>query len=118
MSGQNEHKNPIPNVDTIIDNDSQVLFIERSNEPFKGKMVLSGGFVRIGETVKEAVIREVKEETYLDVYTWIIYSVFFPILTETQEVTLCQQYLLEKYHLKVLTRIQKQVMALLRQDGR
>jgi len=41
MSGQNEHKNPIPDVDTMIDNDSLVLFIERSNEPFTGKMVLS-----------------------------------------------------------------------------
>ncbi|VFJ14325.1 protein of unknown function [Candidatus Nitrosocosmicus franklandus] len=30
MSGQNEHKNPIPDVDTMIDNDSLVLFIERS----------------------------------------------------------------------------------------
>ncbi|VFJ14327.1 protein of unknown function [Candidatus Nitrosocosmicus franklandus] len=36
----------------------------------------------------------------------------------TQEVTLCPQYLLEKYHLKVSTGIQKQVMAILRHDGR
>ncbi|VFJ14326.1 NUDIX hydrolase (fragment) [Candidatus Nitrosocosmicus franklandus] len=43
-------------------------------------MVLSGGFVRMGETIKEAVMREVKEETYLDVSTWIIYWVFIPIL--------------------------------------
>ena len=67
MSGQNEHKNPIPTVDTIIDSNSQVLFIKRSKEPFKGKMVLPGGFIKIGETAEEAAIREVKEETSLDI---------------------------------------------------
>jgi ADP-ribose pyrophosphatase YjhB (NUDIX family) len=67
MSGQEEHKNPIPTVDTIIDNNSQVLFIKRSKEPFKGKMVLPGGFIKIGETAEEAAVREVKEETSLDI---------------------------------------------------
>ena len=36
----------------------------------------------MGETIKEAVMREVKEETYLDVSTWIIYWVFIPILRD------------------------------------
>jgi ADP-ribose pyrophosphatase YjhB (NUDIX family) len=67
MSGQNEHKNPIPTVDTIIDCNSQVLFIKRAKEPFKDKMVLPGGFMNIGETVEEAAKREVKEETSLDI---------------------------------------------------
>lgn len=67
MSKPDEHKNPIPTVDTIIDNDSQVLFIKRMKEPFKGKMVLPGGFIKIGETAEEAAIREVKEETSLDI---------------------------------------------------
>ena len=67
MSKQGENKNPIPTVDTIIDNDSQVLFIKRMKEPFEGKMVLPGGFIKLGETVEEAAIREVKEETLLDI---------------------------------------------------
>ena len=67
MSGQDEHKNPIPTVDTIIDNDSQVLLIQRSKEPFKDKMVLPGGFMKLGETAEEAAVREVKEETSLDI---------------------------------------------------
>ena len=67
MSKQDEHKNPIPTVDAIIDNNSQVLFIKRIKEPFEGKMVFPGGFIKIGETAEEAVIREVKEETSLDI---------------------------------------------------
>ena len=67
MSKQDEHKNPIPTVDTIIDNNSQVLFIKRIKEPFEGKMVFPGGFIKIGETAEDAAIREVMEETSVEV---------------------------------------------------
>jgi 8-oxo-dGTP diphosphatase len=50
MSKQDEHKNPIPTVDTIIDNNSQVLFIKRIKEPFEGKMVFPGEFIKIVKT--------------------------------------------------------------------
>ena len=67
MSKQDEYKNPIPTVDTIIDNNSRVLFIKRVKEPFECKMVFPGGFIKIGETVEEAAIREVMEETSVEV---------------------------------------------------
>ena len=67
MSKQDEYKNPIPTVDMIIDKNSKVLFIKRVKEPFEGKMVFPGGFIKIGETVEEAAIREVMEETSLEV---------------------------------------------------
>lgn len=62
-----ECENPIPTVDTIIDNDSKVLFIKRNKEPFVGKMVFPGGFMKKGETAEYAAKREVKEETSLDI---------------------------------------------------
>ncbi|MBQ8789887.1 MAG: NUDIX hydrolase [Ruminiclostridium sp.] len=40
-----------------------VLMIERGEHPFKNKWALPGGFVRMDETVPQAAIREVKEET-------------------------------------------------------
>jgi len=42
-----------------------IVLIERKNEP-KG-MALPGGFVDVGKTVENALIREMKEETNLDV---------------------------------------------------
>ncbi len=42
-----------------------IIFIERLNKPYG--IALPGGFVDIGETVESALIREMKEETDLDV---------------------------------------------------
>lgn len=50
-------------VDCIIDLDGEVVLIERKNPPFG--WAIPGGFVDEGETVEEAVGREMKEETNL-----------------------------------------------------
>ena len=43
----------------------EVLLIQRKNYPFKGMWALPGGFVDMDETVEEAVVRELEEETSL-----------------------------------------------------
>ena len=44
-----------------------VLLIKRKNEPFKDSWAFPGGFVNIDESAEEAAIRELKEETGLEV---------------------------------------------------
>jgi mutator protein MutT len=50
----------------VIDND-RVLLIRRGQEPLKGEWSLPGGAVELGETLEQAVCREVQEETGLEV---------------------------------------------------
>jgi ADP-ribose pyrophosphatase YjhB (NUDIX family) len=43
------------------------VLIKRGNEPAKGKWTIPGGLVELGEPLEQAVIREAKEETLLEV---------------------------------------------------
>ena len=45
----------------------QILLVKRDTVPFKGYWALPGGRMEPGETVEQTVVREVKEETGLDV---------------------------------------------------
>ena len=53
--------------DGILVADSKLLLIKRKKDPFKGKYALPGGFVEYGEKVEDAVVREFREETGLEV---------------------------------------------------
>jgi 8-oxo-dGTP diphosphatase len=46
---------------------NKILLIKRSTPPFVGYWALPGGRVDPGETVKQTIVREVKEETGLDI---------------------------------------------------
>ena len=52
-------------VDGLVCRDGEILLVMRAFDPFKGSWALPGGFVEYGETVEEAVRREVAEETGL-----------------------------------------------------
>lgn len=58
---------PLVGVGAVIAKDGKILLEKRKNEPGKGKWSVPGGIVELGERVEEAVVREVKEETGLDV---------------------------------------------------
>ena len=54
-------------VDGAIFEDNRILLIKRLKPPFKGFWALPGGFVDVGETVEDACVREMLEETGLEV---------------------------------------------------
>lgn len=61
-------KKPTLTVDAIIKvNDDKIVLVKRKNPPYKGWWALPGGIVEYGETVEEAVKREVCEETGLEI---------------------------------------------------
>jgi len=57
---------PIPTVDGIITFEGNFLLLKRNNPPVKGEWWVPGGRVRKGESLEEAVSREVFEETGLE----------------------------------------------------
>ena len=54
-------------VSAAIFRDGRVLIVRRARPPAHGLYTLPGGGVELGETLEQAVIREVREETALEV---------------------------------------------------
>lgn len=53
-------------VDSVVNDDGHILLVQRATEPGKGLWALPGGFVNQSEYLIDAAIREVKEETNVD----------------------------------------------------
>ncbi len=67
MSGREYPDRPIVGVGAVVIRDGQVLLVQRAQEPLSEKWTLPGGAVELGETLEEAVVRELREETGLTV---------------------------------------------------
>lgn len=67
---------PIVGVGGVVVQDGRALIVKRAHEPRKGEWSLPGGMVELGETLVDALRREIKEETGLDVEVGDVVEVF------------------------------------------
>ena len=54
---------PQPAVGGIVFKDNSILLVLRKNPPAQGEWAIPGGRIRLGETLEDAVAREIWEET-------------------------------------------------------
>ena len=79
---------PIPSVEAMIVKDNSLLFLKRKNSPAKGQWWFPGGRIWKGETFKETLYREVKEETGLDVDVIKFVGVYSRIFPNRHDITI------------------------------
>lgn len=58
---------PIVGVGAVVICNGKILLGKRKNDPGKGKWSIPGGIVELGEDLEQTAIREIKEETGLEV---------------------------------------------------
>jgi 8-oxo-dGTP diphosphatase len=64
----------------LVDASGRVLLVKRRFEPLAGHWSLPGGAVDVGETLEACVVREMREETGLDVEVGPVIEVFDRIM--------------------------------------
>jgi len=71
---------PLVGVGAIIIEDSRVLLVKRAHPPLQAQWSIPGGVLEVGELLREAVIREAREETGLTVEPGELLGVYDRIL--------------------------------------
>ena len=102
------YKYPHPAVTTdcvvfgIDGNQLSILLIERGNEPYKGCWAFPGGFMNIDETAEQGALRELKEETGLEVKHLKQFGAFTAVERDPRErvITIAYYSLTHKQEVK------------------
>ena len=71
-----EPNQPSVGVGAVVIWDGRVLLIRRGKEPLRGRWLVPGGTVELGETLEQAVVREIREETGIEVVPREVLTVF------------------------------------------
>jgi 8-oxo-dGTP diphosphatase len=76
---------PLIGVGAIIIEGDRVLLVKRSHPPIQGQWSIPGGVLEVGEFVREAAVREAREETGLIVETCELLGVYDRILRDVEK---------------------------------
>ena len=77
---------PVVGVGGVLIRDGRVLLIRRGKPPLYGRWVVPGGTVELGESLEQALVREMREETGLEVVPLEILTVFDRIERDGDQV--------------------------------
>jgi ADP-ribose pyrophosphatase len=77
---------PVVGVGGVVVYEGRVALIRRAKPPLRGRWTVPGGTVELGETLKEALVREMLEETGLSVRPRELVEVFDRIETDAEGV--------------------------------
>ena len=69
-------EHPVVGVGAVVVRDGRALIIKRAHEPRRGEWSLPGGLLELGESLTDAVRREIKEETNLEIEVGPIIETF------------------------------------------
>ncbi|MGC2476677.1 MAG: NUDIX hydrolase [Candidatus Sulfotelmatobacter sp.] len=76
---------PLVGVGSIIIENDRVVLVKRAHPPIQGQWSIPGGVLEVGELVREAAIREAREETGLIVEPGELLGVFDRILRDAEK---------------------------------
>src|SRR5258706_1887181 len=93
---------PLVGVGGIIVQDNRVLLIRRGHAPLMGEWSLPGGVLECGETLREATIREAREETGLTVETGEMLGVYERVI-RSEDRRVRYHYVLIDFLCRVVT---------------
>ena len=75
---------PFVGVGAIIIEDDRVALVRRGQPPLQGKWSIPGGVLEVGETLRAAAEREVREETGLEVEIGELLGVFDRVVPDEE----------------------------------
>jgi 8-oxo-dGTP diphosphatase len=76
---------PLVGVGAIIIESDRVLLVKRAHPPIQGQWSIPGGVLEVGELVREAAVREAREETGLVVEPAELLGVYDRILRDPEQ---------------------------------
>ena len=87
---------PIAGVGVVVSRNEEVLLVKRKKDPYKGQWSIPGGKQRLGETVTQAVRRELMEETGVEVNELTLIDVI-DIIVPDEEGKILYHYIVADY---------------------
>jgi 8-oxo-dGTP diphosphatase len=76
---------PLVGVGAVIIENARVLLVKRAHPPLEAQWSIPGGVLEVGEMVREAAIREVREETGLIVEPGDLLGVYDRVLRNAEQ---------------------------------